>query len=224
MRNDLQNFSTTLQQWRTIVVVIKGSPDPDALAAAYAVRLFAETLGVKVRIIAPERLSLPQNRTFVRLLGIPLKLHANPAGWRRKADAYGVVDHQSAAVSGLEGIPCVFHLDHHQSLVDGIQPAFRLVEQTAGATCTILARLFSGLRTPLDSGRMRAAFAADDEGFYRAKGIVLTNEGWTHVEWSAGRLELEPSPPAASSSLVMIWNPGQPSPVADRLRRLQLPV
>lgn len=78
--------------------------------------------------------------------------------------------------------------------------------------------------TPLDSGRLRAAFAADDEGFYRAKGVVLTNEGWTHVEWSAGRLELEPSPPTASSSLVMIWSPGQPCPVADRLRRLQLPV
>lgn len=157
MRNDLQNFSTTLQQWRTIVVVVKGSPDPDALAAAFAVRLFAETLGVKVRIIAPERLSLPQNRNFVRLLGIPLKLHADPAGWRRKADAYGVVDHQSAAVTGLEGMPCVFHLDHHQPLgdKDGIMPAFRLVEQTAGATCTILARLFSGLRTPLEPDRMR---------------------------------------------------------------------
>lgn len=155
MHKDLQNFSTTLQQWRTIVVVIKGSPDPDALAAAFAVRLYAETLGVSVRIIALERLSLPQNKTFVRLLGIPVKLHADPAGWRRKADAYGIVDHQSAAVPGLEEMPCAFHLDHHQSLVDGIQPAFRLVEQTAGATCTILARLFSGLRTPLDPGRMR---------------------------------------------------------------------
>jgi nanoRNase/pAp phosphatase (c-di-AMP/oligoRNAs hydrolase) len=157
MQNDLQNFSTILQQWRTIVVVIKGSPDPDALAAAYAVRLFAETLGVQVRIIAPERLSLPQNKTFVRLLGIPLKLHADPAKWRRKADAYGVVDHQSAVVPGLEDMPCAFQLDHHQPLgdEDGILPAFRLVEQTAGATCTILARLFSGLRTPLEPERMR---------------------------------------------------------------------
>lgn len=75
---------------------------------------------------------------------------------------------------------------------------------------------------PLDAGRLRDAFAADDEGFYRAKGVVLTNEGWTHLEWSASRLELEPSPPGRASSLVMIWNPGQPCPVADRLRRLRL--
>lgn len=74
---------------------------------------------------------------------------------------------------------------------------------------------------PLDAVRLREAFAAADEGFYRAKGFVLTDEGWLHVEWSAGLLELEPAAAAPASALVIIWNPNQPCPAADHLRRLR---
>jgi G3E family GTPase len=74
---------------------------------------------------------------------------------------------------------------------------------------------------PLDTVRLREAFAAADEGFYRAKGFVLTEQGWLHLEWSAGRLELEPSAPSGSSSLVMIWNPERPCSAAARVRALR---
>lgn len=74
---------------------------------------------------------------------------------------------------------------------------------------------------PLDLLRLRTAFETADEGFYRAKGFVLTDEGWVHLEWSAGGLELEPSPPATSSALVAIWNPAWPGRIAEALRALR---
>jgi len=75
-------------------------------------------------------------------------------------------------------------------------------------------------RDPLDLRVVRAVFAGVEEGFYRAKGHLLTTEGWRAVDWSAGLLTIEESLPAPQSALVLIWNPATGGKVARRLRSL----
>lgn len=76
-------------------------------------------------------------------------------------------------------------------------------------------------QNPLDLAGLRAVFAEAEEGLYRAKGTVLTTEGWRTVDWSAGMLTIEASPPATRSALVLIWNPATGGKAARRLRGLE---
>lgn len=62
-------------------------------------------------------------------------------------------------------------------------------------------------RKPIHAEDLRACFAHVDAGLYRAKGSLLTTEGWYSLDWSAGRLTFAPCPPAATSSLVLIYSP-----------------
>jgi G3E family GTPase len=73
---------------------------------------------------------------------------------------------------------------------------------------------------PLDIKSLRAVFAEEDESIYRAKGVVLTAEGWRMVDWSAGALTIEDAAPARSSSLVLIWNPAAGDNRVRQLRSL----
>jgi G3E family GTPase len=62
---------------------------------------------------------------------------------------------------------------------------------------------------PLEIAALQAHFAKAGEGLYRAKGSILTTEGWRYLDWSSDRLTLEPCPPAPTSTLVMIRAPGE---------------
>lgn len=75
-------------------------------------------------------------------------------------------------------------------------------------------------KKPVACDALRAAFADECDGLYRAKGNVLTMDGWAYLDWSAGVLSLEPSSAAGSSALVLIWNPVESCKVAQRLRAL----
>lgn len=77
--------------------------------------------------------------------------------------------------------------------------------------------------TPVDTAQLRACFAQADDSLYRAKGTLLTNEGWLYLDWSAGRLTFEPSPPAPCSALTLIWNPATDNALLSRLRDLGHP-
>jgi G3E family GTPase len=57
---------------------------------------------------------------------------------------------------------------------------------------------------PLDLRELRRAFETSAEGLYRAKGNVLTTEGWMHLDWSAGMLDVGEGDPSRASALVAI--------------------
>jgi G3E family GTPase len=57
---------------------------------------------------------------------------------------------------------------------------------------------------PIEIATLQAQFAQAGEHLYRAKGRILTTEGWRYLDWSAGRLTLEPCEPAPSSTLIVI--------------------
>ena len=73
---------------------------------------------------------------------------------------------------------------------------------------------------PVTTASLKALFADAGDGLYRAKGSIRTTEGWLYLDWSAGRLTLEPCPPAPSSTLVLIWNPATGISLLSHLRAL----
>lgn len=76
---------------------------------------------------------------------------------------------------------------------------------------------------PVDTANLKALFADAGDGLYRAKGSIRTTEGWLYLDWSAGRLTLEPCPPAPASVLVLIWNPATGISLLSHLRALGHP-
>ena len=74
----------------------------------------------------------------------------------------------------------------------------------------------------VDCREVVSAFDVGDEYLIRAKGFVQTTQGWRYVDWSAGRLSVEETPPGALSALVLIWNSANACKVAERLRELSV--
>ncbi len=137
-RETSEKFYSALKKYRSILIVIKGSPDPDAIASAFAVKTICDHSGIKCSIISPQKLSLPQNKFFVKTLKIPVRFtdEYDISGF----ESYAVLDHQSARIDGVsETLPCVLHIDHHEKAEYGIQPDFKLISSEAGSTCTMIA-------------------------------------------------------------------------------------
>lgn len=136
-----------LQGFKNILIFIQGSPDPDAIASSFAIKTICDSLKIKSQIIAQQKLSLPQNKLFVKKLNIPLRIteHILPS---EKFDAYVIMDYQSTQIEGLrENIPCAVHIDHHEKIKGNVAPIFSIISQEVGATSTIMALLFKDMDT-----------------------------------------------------------------------------
>jgi nanoRNase/pAp phosphatase (c-di-AMP/oligoRNAs hydrolase) len=135
---------------RNVLAVIKGSPDPDAIAAAYTFRQIAEKAGGRVVVESEQQPSLPQNRRIIADLHLPI--HYEAVGDSvRFFDAYAVFDHQSIQVDGVTGvIPCLVHIDHHQAVDHPLPARFRWICEEAGSTSTLIALLLEHLVTRQD--------------------------------------------------------------------------
>ena len=157
-----QDFLQALTGCRHHAVIIKGSPDPDALAAACALQCLSAALGNEASIVCVQPVALPQNRDFVRELGI--KLLAPSDRHLATATAYSVVDHQDAApLPELAALPCLIHIDHHEVSADQVPAQFRLVDSKAGAASSLIARLWHQAALPVrqeDRQRMAGALLA----------------------------------------------------------------
>ena len=135
----------TIKKYKNLLIYIKGSPDPDALASSYALKLICEALGVHTIIDSPIHLSLPQNIRIVKDLHLPIQFES-----LRKSivhyDAYAVLDHPSANINGVSGvIPCAIHIDHHESIDESIPVDLKIIESTVGSTSTLMALLLNEL-------------------------------------------------------------------------------
>lgn len=136
-----QRFLAAISESSHILAVIKGSPDPDAIASVYTFKQIAEKAGVPVTIESEQHPSLPQNRRIIRDLNLPIRFEAadNPA---RYYDGYAVFDHQSLQVDGITGvIPCIVHIDHHQIKDSPLPSRFRWLREDAGSTSTLVTLL-----------------------------------------------------------------------------------
>ncbi len=142
--NNTDLFLKAVERYKNILIVIPGSPDPDALASAYALSVILRSRGIKSEIVTTNKLSLPQNRAFVKYIGIPLSIKkaVSPSGH----DAYIVPDFQTNAIEGVTNlIPCAAHIDHHAK-VDNIVPAdFSLIKTDAGSTSSLVAPMIKDI-------------------------------------------------------------------------------
>lgn len=156
---DFKRFSAllveTIKKYKHILIYIKGSPDPDAIAASYSLKLVCEHFGTKATIHSPVYPSLPQNIKMVKDLQLPIRF-GNSHENKHQFDAYAVLDHQSASVEGLNGVlPCVVHIDHHEPVVEQIPIDLDIVVEEAGATGSIMAFILRELEGELNFDNAR---------------------------------------------------------------------
>jgi len=155
-------FIETLKNNKNILVYIKGSPDPDAIASAFAIKIICKKLDINAEIIAQGKLSLPQNIEFVKSLKIPVKFSQKiQDNDLNKYDSYAVVDHQSAAVKEIQDkLPCSLHIDHHEIIEEDIEARFRIIDRDVGSTSTILTLLLMNLDLDFDESEISAITTA----------------------------------------------------------------
>ena len=166
----MEAFSRTLEaaitKYRNIIIVIKGSPDPDAIASSYALSAICSRMNVSSSIVSSKKISLPENRAFVSILDIPL--HISPALPNIKEfDAYIVADYQSPAARELVGsLPCAVFIDHHEPAEEEISADFIMRETDAGSTSTLIGLLIKNQGIELEPKVMRSVSTALLYGIY----------------------------------------------------------
>ena len=159
-RESSKRLVEALSGYLNILILIKGSPDPDVIASSFALKAVCDHIGIKSSIIALAEISHPQNRAIVKSLDIPIAIEKTlpPTS---AFDAYAVLDFQSARTKGLsENLPCAVHIDHHAEIEDDVSADFRLVSDKAGAASTYMALILRQLEPPLPASGMRAVATA----------------------------------------------------------------
>lgn len=176
MKKHAEKIQEVLSHYSRLLIVIKGSPDPDVLASTFALKVLCDSMNVESRISATTRLSLPQNKELVSQLHIPIDF-AKEVPDADHYDAYAVLDHQSPEVPGLTGrIPCALHIDHHEILTGEIICGHRIVDEKVGSTSTIMTLLYKELMPEIEDSRMKAVATA------LIYGIQTDTDKYRHAE------------------------------------------
>jgi nanoRNase/pAp phosphatase (c-di-AMP/oligoRNAs hydrolase) len=117
------------------VVVIRGYPDPDSLASAWAHTRLAASVGIECDIVHLPLVSRAENRAMVNLLELPLTRISSAEDLEHYA-AMSLVDANSVELSRTAGLPCVSIVDHH-SVAGKLEADFVDIRPRVGATSTI---------------------------------------------------------------------------------------
>jgi nanoRNase/pAp phosphatase (c-di-AMP/oligoRNAs hydrolase) len=117
------------------VVVLRGCPDPDSLASAWAHVRLATSVGIDCDIVHLPLVSRAENRAMVNLLEMPLTRITGPEDLQRYA-AMSLVDTNSSELPPSAGLPCVSIVDHH-SVGGKLDADFIDIRLDVGATSTI---------------------------------------------------------------------------------------
>jgi nanoRNase/pAp phosphatase (c-di-AMP/oligoRNAs hydrolase) len=178
LANDL---TAAIKKYSNILILVKGSPDPDAIASSYALSAICHQLGTSSAIVMQKKLSLPENRAFVNLLRIPAS-YAQPGMDITKFDAFIVADYQSPSIPEItSALPCAAYIDHHEPGEEKIEADFILRDTEAGATSSLLAMIIKNLPLPLDGDVMVSVSTA------LLYGIYTDTDKYSH----AGRLDYQ---------------------------------
>ncbi|MBN2436346.1 MAG: DHH family phosphoesterase [Spirochaetes bacterium] len=125
-------------KYNNLLIVIQGSPDPDAIASSFFLMKMAQTCDCSCTVIAGKTISLPQNRELISKLNITLN-HNYPEDFD-EYDGYCVVDYQNPAVENIPSqVPCVLHIDHHTRAESSVNPEYSLYPEDVNSVSTVLA-------------------------------------------------------------------------------------
>jgi len=136
-----ERFLKALAPYEQVLVVTHDNPDPDAVAAGWAlVRLVRERLDKKAHLLGCGAITRAENRHMVTLLEPPLELVRGlslPAG-----AAVVLVDCQSPGQQHVfvrEDVPVAAVIDHHEPHGHRPRAAYRDVRPAVAASATIAA-------------------------------------------------------------------------------------
>jgi nanoRNase/pAp phosphatase (c-di-AMP/oligoRNAs hydrolase) len=242
----LRSLLGVLRGRRPVLIVTHDQPDPDALAAAAAVRyLLAEHADRAAVIAHGGTLGRPENRAMARLLAIPLvplaEVRFERFGPIVLVDTqYGMGNHSLPP----NRVPAVV-LDHHPPAEPAIE-TFRDVRPEYGASSTIAAEylaaagltppawlataLYNGIRT--DTQELSRHASPADEAAYAALGPLVDRQILARIaypplprsHYAMLRRAVERAvifPPLVVSVLDEVRNPDSVSEIADLLARYE---
>jgi nanoRNase/pAp phosphatase (c-di-AMP/oligoRNAs hydrolase) len=145
-----KKFLAILKKQENLLIYIKGSPDPDAIASAFMIKSIGDYYKTNISIHAEMNVSLPQNSAMIKMLNIPIKFESKIATLL-KCGSYCVVDHQSSFIDGIsQNMDCVIHIDHHDVVDDNTESEFRIIAHDVGSTSTILTLFLQELNLSMD--------------------------------------------------------------------------
>ncbi|WP_300772079.1 DHH family phosphoesterase, partial [uncultured Desulfovibrio sp.] len=155
------------ERWCILIVA-----DPDALAAAMALKRIMQHRVKAVDIMRVNEVTRPDNLAMIRYLHIPVK------AWQpEKAasyDRFAVVDSQPHHHVSLKDIPFSLVIDHHPLPPEPYEGAQLYdVRPDVGATCSMMTRYLQGLRitpAPLLATAMLYGIRTDTAAFERSGG------------------------------------------------------
>lgn len=165
-----------------ILVVIQGSPDPDSIASAWALRHISASVEVEVTILYFHPISHPENRALLKTLDI--EVYQYDESWDLSGYAgYAIVDHQDTTFPVSDvlpgGTPLLSHVDHHRAL-GAPEGKFTDIRESSGSTSAIFAEYLQygpfGLRSgePNDTRLATAllhGIRTDTDDYFLAKDI-----------------------------------------------------
>ncbi|MFO7952607.1 MAG: DHH family phosphoesterase [Bacillota bacterium] len=159
MKKSAEQFVETVKKYKAIAIYVPGSPDPDAIASAYAIKLILKHLSINADIFAERKLSLSQNQAFLERLKIPVVFDKNIN--LKKYQAYIVPDFQNNRVEYIgEKIPCAVHIDHHEKSNGNVKADYSLINTDAGSTSTLVALIMKNMDITFSEEEMRAVATA----------------------------------------------------------------
>jgi nanoRNase/pAp phosphatase (c-di-AMP/oligoRNAs hydrolase) len=138
---------------KRIFISVLGSPDPDGLASAWALKIIARFAGVDSDIFYFEELSRPDNIQFLQSLEIPARMATKDVPWDGMFEGYAAVDRQNPALPFPLEIPLLIHIDHHADST--VKALFSYKREDVGSTSTIM----TGLLEPF----LDKVFSDEDE-------------------------------------------------------------
>lgn len=149
----------------TLAIVIFGSPDPDAIASAFALSFILKQLEVKSKIYIEKEISFANNQMMVNTLDIPLfKLSE-----AKDIKNYAIVDYQ---YQQIEGAKCLIHFDHHKEMPS--QAVYSEIDISLGSTSTLITSLIQEMEIkehkslPKISLGLAYGIYTDTKSFYQA--------------------------------------------------------
>lgn len=158
--NDISaDLINVLSKYKSLLIIIKGSPDPDAIASSFALKAICDSINIHANIISLMQPSLPQNRVIINDLNIPIKFE-DSLQKLSDYDSYAVTDFQSVYIKGLsEHLPCIVHIDHHDAIDEEIKAEYNLINNDAGSTSSILALIIKELEPKIKGDLVKIATA-----------------------------------------------------------------
>jgi nanoRNase/pAp phosphatase (c-di-AMP/oligoRNAs hydrolase) len=117
------------------VVIIRGYPDPDSLASAWAHVRLAASIGIPCDIAHMPVVSRAENRAMINLLDLPL-VRVTCAEDLARYSAMSLVDANSIELPRNVGLPCASIVDHH-TVSGKLNADYVDIRLAVGATSTI---------------------------------------------------------------------------------------